>query len=205
MCQYQKKLKYTKIDQINNNKDFKTDPIRHPHFKTSIPFSPKINLITTLPDLPIIDFYIDEQNMLLITLSENKLITIINLNDSEDSILIDQFTKSEAARTIHLNKIKNSLIIAYLKTEDNCSEIKCTELSLESYKELKFSDVKIDNLHPPSFIEFDEINNKIVTRNSLNSYRVYDLKDYKCLFELNDTRIKEIRTAEEVLWQLGYR
>ena len=51
----------------------------------------------------------------------------------------------------------------------------------------------------PSFIEFDDVNNIILTKNALGTFKVWKMENYTMIFELTDKRIEEVRLAEDVL------
>lgn len=59
-----------------------------------------------------------------------------------------------------------------------------------------------ESFTPPSFIELDELNNVTITKDSTNTFKVWRTDNYKFIFQLNDIRIEEIRTAFSVLFSI---
>jgi hypothetical protein len=163
-----------------------------------------------------------EKNSLFILL-ENGLIFIIDLlNPQNVSTIINFSTSNKVAKSISINKLNNSLLIIYLNRIGNYNELKCCSYNLNqdtsqeentssasntnnnnnssSNNNFIFEEIfQNENLSSPAFVEFDETNKKIITRNSLLTYKIWNMANYKLIFEINDRRIEEIRTAEAIL------
>ena len=162
--------------------------------------------------LNISEMYIYEE--LLIILSEDGtiyLVDIIPFTSNKDNFkIIKSFSHpNKLAKSISLNLANGSLLIVYLMRDSNIAELKCAKIMLQNLKEylegsvgincLEIEDIfKTENLSSPAFVEFDEFNNKIITRNSLSTYKVWNMKDFKLVFEMTDRRIDEIRTADGI-------
>eukprot|EP00894_Picocystis_sp_ML_P002860 jgi/Pico_ML_1/53377/g3936.t2 len=55
-----------------------------------------------------------------------------------------------------------------------------------------------ESLKWPGFVEFDDVNGKVLTFSALDSiYKVFDLKNYNLLFEIRDSRNKKIDFIEQ--------
>lgn len=122
------------------------------------------------------------------------------------------------AKSIYLNKKRQTLVIVYLNKAQNYTEMKCCELNYNSLKLLarflrhsreipKFRSYfeqlfEQENLSGNCFIEFDEFNDKILTKDAHNVFKVWDLKDYRKIFILSDSRVDEVRTTYNVLMTL---
>ena len=162
---------------------------------------------------------------LLIFLAEKGLIFIVDVIEVRKQTgrnrvkVINKFASDvRIAKSIGLNKANDSLLIVYLNREGNGPELKCNSISLDQLRSfvgmetktnqeqillegnLNFVDLfTSENLTSPAFVEFDEINFKIITRNSLGTYKIWRMSDMKVVLELTDKRIEEIRTAEGML------
>jgi hypothetical protein len=189
---------------------------------------PSLNLICDMSrylenfETPLIvnDMYLEDE--LLIILSEDGTIYLVNIMDVQMSKIKNNLnknnfyvrelknfsTKTKFAKSISINQTNNSLLIVYLTKESNTTaELKCSMINLNQLKEyvkgttqnIQSVDIFVtENLSSPAFVEFDEFNSKIITRNSLATYKVWNMKDLKLIFELTDKRIEEIRTADGI-------
>ena len=156
---------------------------------------------------------------LLIILSEDGVIYIVdilcthNQQSQPDIIPVRSIpfysTHKKIAKSISLNLANGSLLIVYLLRDANFAELKCARISLLSLKQFMKGTIELlqinpevifqtENLSSPAFVEFDEFNAKIITRNSLATYKVWSMKDFKLVFEMTDKRIEEIRTADGI-------
>jgi hypothetical protein len=167
------------------------------------------NLLTPLN---ISEMYIYEE--LIIILSEDGTIYLVDILASISNKYIYKTIKSfshpnKLAKSISLNLANGSLLIVYLMRDSYLAELKCAKITLQNLKEYLEGSVEIngveiedifksENLSSPAFVEFDEFNNKIITRNSLSTYKVWNMKDFKLVFEMTDKRIDEIRTADGI-------
>lgn len=156
---------------------------------------------------------------LLIILSDDGLIYIVdilstnNQQDQPETIPVRSIplysTPRKIAKSISLNLANGSLLIVYLLRDANFAELKCARITLLSLKQFMKGTIELNQINPevifqtenlssPAFVEFDEFNGKIITRNSLATYKVWSMKDFKLVFEMTDKRIEEIRTADGI-------
>jgi hypothetical protein len=154
-------------------------------------------------------FLTQEGSILLYNTHHHKDI-ITSLNNSVNSRLFG--TNSEhKAKSLYVNKLRKTLLIVYLSKAQNFLEMNCCEVTLESLKELILFNANNENLpvfntyfkkkfenenfSGNGYIEYDELNNKILTKDAHSVFKVWDLKDYGFLFRICDSRINEIRVT----------
>ena len=115
---------------------------------------------------------------------------------------ISCFAKAELrAKGIHINSIRNSLIITSFSRSNNINNIQCYEIYLNFIKSL--SNFNINNftriltseefLDAECFVQFDEYNKIILSKNILRTYKIWDLASYKKNFEFTYANMTEIR------------
>lgn len=112
---------------------------------------------------------------------------------------------------IALEKLRKYMRVPYEHTDTSLSRENQNTLSpLVTYfsftlnssspKESDFTSLFLsENLSSPAFIEFDETNKVVITRNSLSAFKVWSMADYKLIFSLSDRRIEELRTSDGIL------
>ncbi len=99
----------------------------------------------------------------------NGEITILNLSEKEK------------IRSIFLNSLNDSIFIVSVKEDNDCSKMKCRSLSFKALidRDIEKHTKKLFQsfvLKWPDFIEFDELNGKIVTKHSEEkAFRVWCL------------------------------
>jgi hypothetical protein len=165
-------------------------------------------------------FYISEiyieQNLLTI-LSENGILFFVDTfsvrkERGKGLKMITKFSSQEnLAKSIAINKVTGTLFIVFLTRQNLVNELKCCSIDFKQLKDylnheeikeedLTFTDLfPAENLTSPAFIEFDETNQKIITRNSLGTYKIWMMDSIRPVFELSDRRIEEIRTGSGIL------
>lgn len=148
---------------------------------------------------------------LLLILKEDGAIYVINTIIQRVYPILSYSVKysDKLAKSISLNKLNNTMLIVYLTKESSTAQLKCAVVELNQlrdiissneYSDLEYNNIFLtENLSSPAFVEFDDNNSKIITRNSLGSYKIWNMKDYKLIFELTDRRIEEIRSADGIL------
>lgn len=118
---------------------------------------------------------------------------------STHKILFLNKNEDEVVKSIFHNKLNDSLIIVSVTKKDDYNTLKCRSvsfLSIENGEQESKRLFKQFKLRYPDFIEFDEMNGKIITRHNLDqSYRVWSLETY--LFEYI---IRKPEVAEFKIW-----
>lgn len=153
--------------------------------------------------------------------SHDKVIEIISSQDfvfcltqSGNCLVFDRLTlnfihkinegNEEIVRSLFLNRLDQSLITVSVHKEDNFSSLRCKSIPLESIKARKFSEGTFiftsEALRWPGFVEFDDVNGKVLTYSSATShYKVWSLRDYSELYMLDDPNIEEIKISFGVM------
>ncbi len=60
-----------------------------------------------------------------------------------------------------------------------------------------------ENFASPSFIEIDELNGALITKNPSFQFKIWDFKNYLLLFDLCDIRVQEIRITNDIFITLS--
>ena len=116
-------------------------------------------------------------------------------------------TAASSAKSITINKSNNCLLVVYVSNDGHSQELKCVEVPIEIIKQQQRAITRDcfrllferEVFISPSFIEFDDVNNIILTKNALGTFKVWKMENYTMIFELTDKRIEEVRLAEDVL------
>ena len=95
------------------------------------------------------------------------------------------------------------MIIVSVSQKDECNSLKCRavavgDLGLEKPPSRRLFKEYV--LRWPDFIEFDELNCKIITKHSQEeAYRVWSLNTYQLQFVLSDAQIAEFKICHGVM------
>ncbi|KAF9586814.1 hypothetical protein IFM89_039966 [Coptis chinensis] len=107
-------------------------------------------------------------------------------------------SSDEVIRSLFYNKNNDSLITVSVYASDNFSSLKCrttrTEYIRRGQPDAAFPLFESESLKWPGFVEFDDVNTKVVTYSAQDSvYKVFDLKNYRMLYSISDKHIQEIK------------
>jgi len=110
----------------------------------------------------------------------------------------------EVIRSLFYNKSNDSLITVSVYRADNYSSLKCKSTSLEYIRRNKpskgFSLFETESLRWPGFVEFDDVNGKVLTYSATNKvYKVWDLMNYNLLYAIVDANIQEIKISPGIM------
>ncbi|XP_078445246.1 uncharacterized protein LOC144714385 isoform X2 [Wolffia australiana] len=110
----------------------------------------------------------------------------------------------EVIRSLFYNKNNDSLITVSVYAADNFSSLRCRTTKIEYIRRGKpdagFSLFESESLKWPGFVEFDDVNGKVLTFSAQDSvYKVFDLKNYKLLYSISDSNIHEIKISPGVM------
>ena len=115
---------------------------------------------------------------------------------------ISYFAKTQLkAKGIHINSIRNSLIITAFSRLNGINNIQCFEIYLSLIKSLSNFDINNFNqilkseefLDSECFVQFDEYNKVILSRNILRTNKIWNFENYKKNFEFTYANLNEIR------------
>ncbi|RZC78019.1 hypothetical protein C5167_002254 [Papaver somniferum] len=114
----------------------------------------------------------------------------------------------EVIRSLFYNKNNDSLITVSVYASDNFSSLKCRTTRIEYIRRGKpdagFALFESESLKWPGFVEFDDVNGKVLTYSAQDSiYKVFDLKNYTMLYSISDKNVQEIKIREHDLMRLG--
>ncbi|CAI0408190.1 unnamed protein product [Linum tenue] len=106
----------------------------------------------------------------------------------------------EVIRSLFYNKNNDSLITVSVYASDNFSSLKCRSTRIEYIRRGKpdagFSLFESESLKWPGFVEFDDVNGKVLTYSAQDSiYKVFDLKNYTMLYSISDKHVQEIKIS----------
>ncbi|KAK4773092.1 hypothetical protein SAY87_028111 [Trapa incisa] len=113
-------------------------------------------------------------------------------------------TPDEVIRSLFYNKNNDSLITVSVYASDNFSSLKCRSTRIEYIRrgqpDAGFPLLESESLKWPGFVEFDDVNGKVLTYSAHNSmYKVFDLKNYTMLYSISDENIQEIKISPGIM------
>nr|XP_040248848.1 uncharacterized protein LOC109760549 [Aegilops tauschii subsp. strangulata] len=119
---------------------------------------------------------------------------ICHLNISPDEVI----------RSLFYNKNNDSLITVSVYESDRYSSLKCRTTPIEYIRRGQLHDgfplFETESLKYPGFVEFDDVNGKVLTFSAHDStYKVFDLKNYNFLYSICDKDIQEIKISPGIM------
>lgn len=110
----------------------------------------------------------------------------------------------EAIRSLFYNKNNTSLITVSVNASDNFSSLRCRSTRIEYIRRGKpdagFALFESESLKWPGFVEFDDVNGKVLTYSAQDSiYKVFDLKNYTFLYSISDKNVEEIKISPGIM------
>ena len=105
------------------------------------------------------------------------------------------------AKGIHINSLRNSLIITSFVHTSDINNIQCFEIFFSEIKSNSIFNInnfiqilkKEEFLDSECFVQFDEYNKVILSRNILRTNKIWNFQNYKKNFEFTNTNLNEIR------------
>ncbi|XVE86002.1 hypothetical protein DITRI_Ditri18aG0001100 [Diplodiscus trichospermus] len=113
-------------------------------------------------------------------------------------------TADEVIRSLFYNKNNDSLITVSVYASDNFSSLKCRSTRIEYIRrgqpDAGFALFESESLKWPGFVEFDDVNGKVLTYSAQDSiYKVFDLKNYTMLYSISDKNVQEIKISPGIM------
>lgn len=110
----------------------------------------------------------------------------------------------EVIRSLFYNKANKSLITVSVFKTDNFSSLRCRSTPIEYVRRglasAGFPLFESESLSYPGFVEFDDVNGKVLTFSAADTvYKVWDLANYQLLFTLADPNICEIKISPGIM------
>ncbi|KAL4576021.1 hypothetical protein LXL04_012109 [Taraxacum kok-saghyz] len=113
-------------------------------------------------------------------------------------------TPDEVIRSLFYNKNNDSLITVSMYASDSFSSLKCRTTRIEYIRrgqpDAGFALFESESLKWPGFVEFDDVNGKVLTFSAQDSiYKVFDLKNYMMLYSISDKNVQEIKISPGIM------
>ena len=110
----------------------------------------------------------------------------------------------EVIRSLFYNKANRSLITVSVYRDDNFSSLKCRTTPIEYIRrgqpDAGFALFESECLKWPGFVEFDDVNGKVLTYSVLDkAYRVWDMTNYEELYVMREPEIAEIKISPGIM------
>ncbi|XP_019187965.1 PREDICTED: uncharacterized protein LOC109182290 isoform X2 [Ipomoea nil] len=110
----------------------------------------------------------------------------------------------EVIRSLFYNKNNDSLITVSVFASDNFSSLRCRSTRIEYIRQgdpdAGFELFESESLKWPGFVEFDDVNGKVLTYSVQDSiYKVFDLQNYRMLYTIADKDIHEIKISPGIM------
>nr|XP_043613291.1 uncharacterized protein LOC122585237 [Erigeron canadensis] len=110
----------------------------------------------------------------------------------------------EVIRSLFYNKNNDSLITVSVYASDSFSSLKCRTTRIEYIRrgqpDAGFALFETESLKWPGFVEFDDVNGKVLTFSAQDSiYKVFDLKNYTMLYSISDKNVQEIKISPGIM------
>ncbi|KAL0316984.1 UNVERIFIED_CONTAM: hypothetical protein Sangu_2112700 [Sesamum angustifolium] len=111
---------------------------------------------------------------------------------------------SRVIRSLFYNKNNDSLITVSVYASDNFSSLKCRTTRIEYIRRGKpdagFPLFESESLKWPGFVEFDDVNGKVLTYSAQDSiYKVFDFENYTMLYSISDKNVQEIKISPGIM------
>mmetsp|Transcript_19614 Transcript_19614/g.38319 ORF Transcript_19614/g.38319 Transcript_19614/m.38319 type:complete len:518 (-) Transcript_19614:1400-2953(-) len=110
----------------------------------------------------------------------------------------------EVVRSLFYNKSNDSLITVSVYRTDNYSSLKCRSTRIEYIRQKQpekgFPLFESESLRWPGFVEFDDVNGKVLTYSAKEKvYKIWDLVNYSLLYSIEDKGIQEIKISPGIM------
>ena len=124
--------------------------------------------------------------------------------DTNKRICFLNIARDEVIRSLFYNKNNNSIITVSVYAADNFSSLKCRSTSIEFVRrgqpDQGFGLFQTESLRWPGFVEFDDVNGKVLTYSAQDKvYKVFDLKNYTLLYSIEDPQVQEIKVSPGIM------
>ncbi|CAK9145873.1 unnamed protein product [Ilex paraguariensis] len=124
--------------------------------------------------------------------------------ENNERICFLNVSPDEVIRSLFYNKNNDSLITVSVYASDNFSSLKCRTTRIEYIRRGKpdagFALFESESLKWPGFVEFDDVNGKVLTYSAQDSiYKVFDLKNYTMLYSISDKNVQEIKISPGIM------
>jgi hypothetical protein len=110
----------------------------------------------------------------------------------------------QVIRSLFYNKASDSLITVSTYREDDFRALKCRNTAVEYIRRGQpsngFAILESECLTWPGFVEFDDVNSKVLTYSAQDSaYRVWDMTNYELLYTLPGESVTEVKISPGIM------
>ncbi|KAL1360205.1 uncharacterized protein LOC130977046 [Arachis stenosperma] len=124
--------------------------------------------------------------------------------DTNERVCFLNVSPDEVIRSLFYNKNNDSLITVSVYASENFSSLKCRSTGIEYIRRGRPDDgfplFESESLKWPGFVEFDDVNGKVLTYSAQDSvYKVFDLKNYTLLYSISDRHVQEIKISPGIM------
>ena len=124
-------------------------------------------------------------------------------NRDSGLLLVQLASPLRRIRTLFLNRTQDSLVIVYTQEDEQLSRLHCESYPCCHLGQGSLQSTELfteENLSHPGFIEFDEVNGKVITRSGSNGvFKLWSLQDYSLCYLLDHDRTEELRVTRSLL------
>ena len=140
---------------------------------------------------------------LIFALANNGVCTVFS-RDLREKLCLINTCKGEVIRSLFLNKTNDSLITVSVFKKDEFSSLHCRSTPLAHIRKGKIESgypiFETESLRWPGFVEFDDVNGKILTFSADDkTYKVWDLRTYEHAFTIPYKGIAEIKISPRIM------
>ena len=209
MFQLLKKSKLDKISLNKKNRDILLNnflpkhPIKRAEFSSLRKNNNEINSTDNNTEIKI-NYIIEDTRFyegLLIALTSIGTIFIYDIYSKKLKKIICFNTNDLKAKGIHINSIRKSFLVTIFSSINDINNIQCYEISFENLKQKEkinlFDFIRIikseEFLDSECYVQFDEYNKVILTRNILRTNKIWNFENYSKNFEFTYSNLNEIR------------
>ncbi|KAG5135134.1 hypothetical protein AAZX31_09G248700 [Glycine max] len=124
--------------------------------------------------------------------------------ETDERICFLNVCPDEVIRSLFYNKNNDSLITVSVYASENFCSLKCRSTKIEYIRRGKpdagFPLFQSESLKWPGFVEFDDVNGKVLTYSAQDCiYKVFDLKNYTLLYSISDRNVQEIKISPGIM------
>jgi len=106
-------------------------------------------------------------------------------------------------RTLFLNRLQDSVVVVFTREDEQLSRLHCESYDCSHLCQGTLRSTALfteEDLSHPGFVEFDEINGKVVTRSGNNGiFKLWSLHNYSLCYSLDQQDAEELRITQSLL------
>ena len=113
-------------------------------------------------------------------------------------------TAGEVIRSLYFNKANESLITVSVYRDENFASLRCRSTPLEYIRRRQpaagFALFEGECLKWPGFVEFDDVNSKVLTYSAAaHTYSVWEMRSYGLIYRISDEHVTEIKMSPKAM------